>query len=177
MVILRYGAPMIQSEMNQLIRLNSKLLGSQALGRFREQSVYCTARSGQKITFTPPSEIVGTLAMVLEEFNSLIAGSESVEEISFAMSYFWMGFIATHPFLNGNGRTAKAYLEQKAKSQRPTPDHDRLPLRIRRTRPARDIRVGQVVVQPGPVDALAAGLGGGGAGGGGSGAHGRGGRG
>lgn len=116
MVILRYGAPMIQSEMNQLIRLNSKLLGSQALGRFREQSVYCTARSGQKITFTPPSEIVGTLAMVLEEFNSLIAGSETVEEISFAMSYFWMGFIATHPFMNGNGRTAKAYLEQKAKT-------------------------------------------------------------
>jgi fido (protein-threonine AMPylation protein) len=107
---------MIQSEMNQLIRLNSKLLGSQALGRFREQSVYCTARSGQKITFTPPSEIVGTLAMVLEEFNSLIAGSESIEEISFAMSYFWMGFIATHPFMNGNGRTAKAYLEQKAKT-------------------------------------------------------------
>ncbi|MCE3011539.1 MAG: Fic family protein [Proteobacteria bacterium] len=107
---------MIQSEMNQLIRLNSKLLGSQALGRFREQSVYCTARSGQKITFTPPSEIVGTLAMVLEEFNSLIAGSETVEEISFAMSYFWMGFIATHPFMNGNGRTAKAYLEQKAKT-------------------------------------------------------------
>jgi fido (protein-threonine AMPylation protein) len=116
MVILGYGAPMIQSEMNQLIRLNSKLLGSQALGRFREQSVYCTARSGQKITFTPPSEIVGTLAMVLEEFNSLIAGSETVEEISFAMSYFWMGFIATHPFMNGNGRTAKAYLEQKAKT-------------------------------------------------------------
>lgn len=116
MVILRYGAPMIQSEMNQLIRLNSKLLGTQALGRFREQSVYCTARSGQKITFTPPSEIVGTLAMVLEEFNSLIAGSETVEEISFAMSYFWMGFIATHPFMNGNGRTAKAYLEQKAKT-------------------------------------------------------------
>ena len=107
---------MIQSEMNQLIRLNSKLLGSQALGRFREQSVYCTARSGQKITFTPPSEIVGTLAMVLEEFNSLIAGSESVEEISFAMSYFWMGFISTHPFMNGNGRTAKAFLEQKAKT-------------------------------------------------------------
>lgn len=107
---------MIQSEMNQLIRLNSKLLGTQALGRFREQSVYCTARSGQKITFTPPSEIVGTLAMVLEEFNSLIAGSETVEEISFAMSYFWMGFIATHPFMNGNGRTAKAYLEQKAKT-------------------------------------------------------------
>lgn len=116
MVILGYGAPMIQSEMNQLIRLNSKLLGSQALGRFREQSVYCTARSGQKITFTPPSEIVGTLAMVLEELNSLIAGSETLEEISFAMSYFWMGFIATHPFMNGNGRTAKAYLEQKSKT-------------------------------------------------------------
>ncbi len=111
-----YGPPMIQSEMNQLIRLNSKLLGSQAQGRFRDQSVYCTARSGQKITFTPPSEIVGTLAMVLEEFNSLIAGSESVEEISFAMSYFWMGFISTHPFMNGNGRTAKAFLEQKAKT-------------------------------------------------------------
>ncbi len=107
---------MIQSEMNQLIRLNSKLLGSQALGRFREESVYCVARSGQKITFTPPSEIVGTLALVLEEFNSLLSGSETIEEISFALSYFWMGFIATHPFMNGNGRTAKAFLEQKAKS-------------------------------------------------------------
>ena len=107
---------MIQSEMNQLIRLNSKLLGTEALGRFREQSVYCVARSGLKITYTPPSEIVGTLAMVLEEFNSLLAGSENVEEISFAMSYFWMGFISTHPFLNGNGRTAKAYLELKARA-------------------------------------------------------------
>ncbi len=107
---------MIQSEMNQLIRLNSKLMGHEALGRFREQSVYCVARSGQKITFTPPQEIVGSLAMILEEFNSLLAGSENLEEISFAMSYFWMGFIATHPFMNGNGRTAKAFLDQKARS-------------------------------------------------------------
>ena len=107
---------MIQGEMNQLIRLNSKLMGSAAQGKFREQSVYCVARSGKKITFTPPSEIEGTLAMVLEEFNSLLSGSENLEEISFAMSYFWMGFIATHPFMNGNGRTAKAYLDLKARS-------------------------------------------------------------
>jgi hypothetical protein len=108
---------MVTTEINQLISHNSLILGHGPECGLRRENVFCIAKTGQKIKFTPHQEVAGSLALLMEQFLELNTHAQTLEEVALSYSYFWLGFIGIHPFMNGNGRTAKAYLIKKAQSQ------------------------------------------------------------
>lgn len=107
----------VSTELNILSTLNARYQNKRDNLSFRKNNVYCLAQSGQKVRFSKPEEIPPLMVAVLEKFITLYKEATNKEELSYALGVFWIGFISIHPFSNGNGRTAKAYLKQKAKEK------------------------------------------------------------
>lgn len=99
-------------EINTLLRISRRFTGE---SDFRAIPVVCQARTGQIIRFTTPEAIPYQLIKLISKFQSLCKTAHSSSMLSEAFSLFWFGFIAIHPFTNGNGRTGKLYLNQKAR--------------------------------------------------------------
>ncbi|MBY0517207.1 MAG: Fic family protein [Bacteriovoracaceae bacterium] len=106
---------MIANAINELCRLNARIEPSPVHTGLRQHDVFCVAKTGQKIRFTQPQNIAGQLSLILEKFDELYSEALELKSLSFALAYFWFGFIAVHPFANANGRTGKAYLLDKIK--------------------------------------------------------------
>lgn len=102
------------NEINELLRLSQLTLNYEGDPGFRKVDVYCRASSGEKIRFAAPDLIPSHLLSLMSKVKSLLEQKNDIETISRAFSIFWLGFIAIHPFINGNGRTGKAYLLKKA---------------------------------------------------------------
>lgn len=107
----------VSAELNILFTLNARYQNNADNLSFRKNNVYCLAQNGQKVRFSKPEEIPTLIVAVLEKFVTLYKDANTKEDLSYALSLFWIGFISIHPFSNGNGRTAKAYLRQKAKEK------------------------------------------------------------
>lgn len=101
-------------EINELLRLSSRTLNFEGPAGFRTVPVVCTARTGQTIRFTSPEMIGPQLLGLMNKVRNLLRANSDIDSVARAFSMFWLGFIAIHPFINGNGRTGKAYLEKKA---------------------------------------------------------------
>lgn len=101
-------------EINELIRLSGRTLNFEGPAGFRTVPVVCTARTGQTIRFASPEAIGPQLLGLMNKVRNQLRTNADLESVARAFSIFWLGFIAIHPFINGNGRTAKAYLEKKA---------------------------------------------------------------
>ena len=102
----------VTHEINNLLRISRRF---NAGTDFREIPVVCQARTGQIIRFTSPEAIPYQLIKLISKFQSLCKTEHALSDPSQAFSLFWFGFIAIHPFTNGNGRTGKLYLIQKAR--------------------------------------------------------------
>lgn len=51
--------------------------------------------------------------LLLEKFLELWKKSQTSSEVAPAIAYLWFGLIAIHPFSDGNGRMAKAFVKTK----------------------------------------------------------------
>lgn len=100
----------LQNDINQLIRLNQKILNTLSFSQFRTKPVFCLAKTGQIIKFIAPELISISLIKIIDNFKIQM---EKENNIAFSMAYFWIGFISIHPFENGNGRTGKEYIRLK----------------------------------------------------------------
>ncbi len=103
---------MLQQDFQALLRLHRTLLPEAPQG-LRTHDVFCVANTGQKIRFTAAAHVPGQLALILERSNELMRERKLVA----ALSVLWLGLIAVHPFSDGNGRVALAFVEKKAKEQ------------------------------------------------------------
>lgn len=101
------------SEINELLRLSQRTLNFEGEPGFRKVDVYCRASTGEKIRFAAPDHIPAQLLGLMKKVKSLLEDQNDIEKVARAFSIFWLGFIAIHPFINGNGRTGKAYLMKK----------------------------------------------------------------
>lgn len=102
----------VTHEINTLLRISRRF---NVESDFRKVTVVCQAKTGQIVRFTPPEAIPYQLIKLMSKFQTLCISASGSSELSEAFSLFWLGFIAIHPFTNGNGRTGKLYLIQKAR--------------------------------------------------------------
>lgn len=79
---------------------------------FRSSGVFCVARDGRKIEFVDHAQVPALIEKCLNLFNENMAESSRLDEIALSAALFWMGFIAIHPFVDGNGQTAKTVIEK-----------------------------------------------------------------
>ncbi len=101
---------MLQQDFQALLRLHRTLLPDAPQG-LRTHDVFCVAKTGQKIRFPAAAHVPGQLALILERSQQLFSEKQLVA----ALSVLWLGLIAVHPFSDGNGRVALAFVEKKAK--------------------------------------------------------------
>lgn len=101
-------------EINELLRISQRTLNFEGEPGFRKIDVYCRARTGETIRFAAPDHIPSQLFGLMKKFQTMLENGKDVESVSKAFSLFWLGFIAIHPFINGNGRTGKAFIQKKA---------------------------------------------------------------
>ncbi len=97
-----------------LLGLNLRLRGETLEpGRFpglRARPARCVARDGRIVAFAAPGDIPAALRGCVERFHRELSEGTAPLPVAYAAARFWLAFIAIHPFEDGNGRTAKAYL-------------------------------------------------------------------
>lgn len=103
----------VDLDINELLRISQKILQYQEAPGFRTVDVFCVSKTGQKILFAAPEQVQKQLVGLMTNFRDLLSKSHDLGSYAKAFSVFWLGFIAIHPFINGNGRTAKEYLQNK----------------------------------------------------------------
>lgn len=101
-------------DINELLRISQRTLNYQGEAGFRTIDVFCRARTGETIRFASPDHIPSQLFGLMKKFQTMLDAGNDIETVSKAFSLFWLGFIAIHPFVNGNGRTGKVYIQKKA---------------------------------------------------------------
>lgn len=101
-------------EINELLRISQRVLNYGEPPGFRTVNVFCRARTGETIRFASPDQIQGQLVSLMSKFQTMTSRCQDINDYARAFSVFWLGFIAIHPFINGNGRTGKEYLLKKA---------------------------------------------------------------
>jgi fido (protein-threonine AMPylation protein) len=106
------------SQVNRLLLINQKILNYSGNCGFRNHDVVCLAKTGQTVRFTSPNVLHSQLNLLMENFYSFYEKANNSDSLSAAFSYFWLGFIAIHPFTDGNGRTGKEYISQKIKEKK-----------------------------------------------------------
>lgn len=105
----------VTQEINELLRISQRILNFEEAPGFRTINVVCRAYTGQTIRFAAPEHISTQLLGLMTKFHTLLEEAQDLEAYSHAFAVFWLGFIAIHPFVNGNGRTGKEYLVKKAR--------------------------------------------------------------
>lgn len=105
---------MVHTLLDQIQRLHRAELGS---GAFRTHDVFCVAATGQKVRFAPWAQVPGSYLQVLEVFDQRWSRAEAPSEIFAALSIFWLGHIAVHPFADGNGRVGKKFVKTKLREK------------------------------------------------------------
>lgn len=105
---------MIHMHLDQILRLHRAEHGS---GEFRTHDVFCVAATGQKIRFAPWGQVPGSYLQVLEVFHQRWLRAETPREIFAALSIFWLGHIAVHPFADANGRVGKKFVKNKLREK------------------------------------------------------------
>lgn len=105
---------MVHTILDHIRRLHRAEHGS---GEFRTHDVFCVAKTGQKIRFAPWAEVPGSYVQVLEVFSQRWARAKTPQDIFTALSIFWLGHIAVHPFSDGNGRVGKNFVKIKLREK------------------------------------------------------------
>lgn len=89
-------------------------------GRFRNVSVWIgkprSTPDTARFTPPPPNQITKLLEDLTAQWRSeytMVSGGDEEERIT-ALAVFHHGFLSIHPFLDGNGRVARALLQQQA---------------------------------------------------------------
>ena len=86
--------------------------GDRAPG-LRVQPACCVARDGRLVTFAAPEAIRPFLYKCVEQWLGSTTERPSPRDVAAAAARFWLTFVAVHPFVDGNGRTAKAFLRME----------------------------------------------------------------
>lgn len=101
--------------LSTLLALNLRLRGhagpdgDRAPG-LRDKPAWCVARDGRLVSFARPHDIQPFLRRCVSEWEALAARRPGLRETAEGAARFWLAFICAHPFFDGNGRTAKAFL-------------------------------------------------------------------
>ena len=98
--------------------LNAQLNNFNSPIGFRATDVSCVSRDGRRIQFVNHSEVPGLTEKCLTMFEENMARAIQIDDISFSCALFWIGFIAIHPFMDANGRTAKAVIAKELNKKR-----------------------------------------------------------
>lgn len=101
--------------LNYLVQTNGRVLGKSPQG-LRNSDVFCVTKNNQIVDFLESQWVGPALQKCLENFNKEMEEAEHIKEKIFAISKFWISFIAIHPFTDGNGRTAKSIVRQSLKN-------------------------------------------------------------
>ncbi|MBI4348894.1 MAG: Fic family protein [Elusimicrobia bacterium] len=86
--------------------------GSRAPG-WRRERAYCVARDGRVVSFVAPELVEPMLGGCLGRWIEEAARRPGLPELARSVARFWLAFVAIHPFVDGNGRTAKAFLRSE----------------------------------------------------------------
>ncbi|HEX2753353.1 MAG TPA: Fic family protein, partial [Alphaproteobacteria bacterium] len=97
-------------------QINARHLETTSSG-FRTSDVYCIDRYGREIHFSPPREIDDDLSRLLAVFSGEFQSADDISLLSRAFARFYYGFIAVHPFSNGNHRTVCTFLQRRAQEK------------------------------------------------------------
>lgn len=100
---------------SRLVSLNIHLRGEGTApdGRapgLRHAPAFCVARDGRVVSFVAPEEIEPRLRDALRRWEADRVGAEGPLAVASACAALWLRLIAIHPFVDGNGRAAKAFL-------------------------------------------------------------------
>lgn len=101
--------------LSRLVSLNIRLRGDGPApdGRapgLRHAPAFCVARDGRVVSFVSPEEIEPRLRDALRRWEADSTGPADPLSVASAAAALWVRLIAIHPFVDGNGRTAKAFL-------------------------------------------------------------------
>lgn len=99
--------------LQELIAINSLHVSAWSNG-FRSDDGYCIDRFGREIQFAKPEEIDANVHKLIEIFSSEFKSANDLALLSRAFARFYYGFIAIHPFEDGNHRTACIFLQKRA---------------------------------------------------------------
>jgi fido (protein-threonine AMPylation protein) len=107
------NSQLILKELNHLILLNQRF-NSVEKWQIRQCDVYCEDET-RVFHFAHYKKINQLLLKTLKLFVLSFQRAKSKSEVARSLSLFWLSFISIHPFRDGNGRTAKAYINEKLK--------------------------------------------------------------
>ena len=88
-------------------------LPSRLIGRFRSEEVSVALPGGPSRVLMAPGDLPQALQMLCADWTTEIASAANEETKFVAIARFHHRFLAIHPFLDGNGRTARALLLQQ----------------------------------------------------------------
>lgn len=88
-------------------------LPSRLIGRFRTEAVSVALPGGPSRPLVAPDEIPRSVQVLCADWAAEIAGAADEAARLDAIARFHHRFLAIHPFLDGNGRTARALLLQQ----------------------------------------------------------------
>lgn len=88
-------------------------LPSRLVGRFRIEAVSMALPGGPSRPLMAPDEIPRAVQALCADWAAEIAGAAGEPALLDAIARFHQRFLAIHPFLDGNGRTARALLLQQ----------------------------------------------------------------
>ncbi len=100
----------------ELLEINARHLETTCSG-FRTADVYCVDRYGREIHFSPPQKIDDDIFRLMTTFSGEFQSADDISLLCRAFARFYYGFIAVHPFSNGNYRTACTFIQRRAKEK------------------------------------------------------------
>jgi fido (protein-threonine AMPylation protein) len=115
------GFPLVSAELSPALillfhRLTCFDLPSRAVGQLRTNQVWLGNSDGRRATHVQPppaEEVEGLLAALCDEWNAGYHGLRSHVSKLQSVATFHARFLLVHPFLDGNGRVARAILMQQ----------------------------------------------------------------
>lgn len=88
-------------------------LPSRLIGRFRTEAVSLARPGGPAVALMVPDEILLAIKALCKDWSDEITGAGDDATRLEAIARFYHRFLVIHPFLDGNGRTARALLLQQ----------------------------------------------------------------
>lgn len=79
----------------------------------RDAPAWCLARDGSVVRFAAPEDVASSLETCLADWRDSTALARDPLALASACARFWRSFIGIHPFVDGNGRTAKEFLRRE----------------------------------------------------------------